>query len=84
MIFIQFGIQINEIVCIFQKYRAINDEIRRFYFGNGVINMDKSPQYIDLLSDMNFGYAIEKMAKLHAVKAKGKSFYVRLVFLKWQ
>lgn len=61
----------------------MNDEIRRFYFGNDVINMEKSIEYVNLLSDMNFVYAIDKMTKLHASKSKGKTFYARLVLPKY-
>lgn len=62
-----------------QEYRAVNKEIRQFYFGKDVINMGKSFEYVDMLSDINFGYAIDKTAKLHATKSKGKTFYARWV-----
>lgn len=56
----------------------MNDAIRQFYFGNDSINMNKSTEYIALLSDINFFYGIDKTAKLHASKSKGRTFYARL------
>lgn len=61
-----------------KEYRTLNDEIRQFYFGNDSINVNKSNEYIALLSDMNFFYGIDKTAKLHALKSKGRTFYARL------
>lgn len=61
----------------FQDYRQIAQEIRQFYFGNDAITAEKLPKYVDLSSDMNFGYFINKAAKTHATKMKGKTFYSR-------
>lgn len=66
----------------FQEYRAVNNEIRQFYFGNDVIDNSKSAEYVSLLSDVNMLYGIDKAAKLHAIKSKGKTYYARLVLRK--
>lgn len=48
--------------------------IRQFYFDNETTE-DQTINYVDLLSDVNFGYAIDKIVKLHASKSDGKTFY---------
>lgn len=65
---------------IIQKYCAILDEIRQFYFGNDAINVNKTAEFIALLSDMNYFYGIDKTVKLHASKSRSKTFYARFVF----
>lgn len=66
----------------FQEYRAVNKEIRQFYFGNHVIDRSKTVQYVKLLSDLNACYGIDKAVKWNASKSKGKTYYARLVFRK--
>lgn len=52
-------------------------EIRQFYFGNATIDENALKQYIDLLSDINFSYGIDKVAKQHAIQSSAKSYYYR-------
>lgn len=66
----------------FQEFRAINKEIRQFYFGNDTIDKSKTPEYVSLISDLNIIYGVDKAAKLHALKSKGETFYARLVLPK--
>lgn len=60
-----------------QEYQKIVKEIRDFYFGDAAIDETTLKQYIDLLSDMNFIYGIDKGAKRHAYKTDSKTYYLR-------
>ncbi|XP_031621135.1 uncharacterized protein LOC116339416 [Contarinia nasturtii] len=59
------------------QYREIANEVRKFYFGDAVINEQMMMEYINLLSDLNFVYPNYKAAKMHQKKSKGRAFYTR-------
>lgn len=65
------------ICCTKQEYRKITKEIRDSYFGDAAIDENSLKQYINLLSDINFGYGISKAAKRHATKSNSKTYYLR-------
>ncbi|XP_055306845.1 uncharacterized protein LOC129571106 [Sitodiplosis mosellana] len=52
--------------------RILTKKIREFYFDGSA---DALKQYVDLLSDINFGYEIDKTVKTHAAKSNGRTFY---------
>lgn len=51
------------------------DEIQNFYFQDHLKSDQVVKQYIELLSDVNFGYGIDKAVRASATKAKGKTYY---------
>lgn len=50
-------------------------EVRKFYFGDAVIDEKMSMQYIDLLSDLNFVYPNYRAMRMHAGMSKGKTYF---------
>lgn len=66
---------IGHFCCNFQRYQALDDQIRQFYFGNLPIDDTTRDNYLNLLSDMNFVYDCVKGAKIHSQKSRGKTFY---------
>ncbi|XP_055308325.1 esterase B1-like [Sitodiplosis mosellana] len=51
------------------------DEIRNFYFGDNVKSAQVVKKYVELLSDVNFGYGIYKAVRTFASKSTGKTYY---------
>lgn len=66
-----------------QEYKRIASEIREFYFKGAAIDEKTLIQYIDLLSDINFAYGIDKSARQHAEKTNQKTFYARYLLFPW-
>lgn len=60
-----------------QEYQKIGKDVRQFYFDDATIDRATLKQYIDLLSDVNFAYGIDKSARRHATKSASKTFYLR-------
>lgn len=60
-----------------QEFQQLSEQVRQFYFGNLPIDENSLEQYIDLLSDVNFIYGINKAAIQHANKTSSKTFYYR-------
>lgn len=52
-------------------------DIREYYFKNATIDEKSLKQYIEMLSDINFSYGIDKSAKMHAAEGKARTFYYR-------
>lgn len=52
------------------------NEIRRFYFKNET-NESAVDAYVDLGSDMNFAYFVEKIARIQAKISTGNTFFYR-------
>lgn len=50
-------------------------EIRKFYFGDAVINEQASMQYIELLSDLNFVYPNYRAMRIHSAMSNGKTYF---------
>lgn len=60
------------------EIRAIQDQIRQFYFKNADINQTTLHQYVDLFTDVNFSYGIQtKAIKEHSQKTSSKTYYYR-------
>lgn len=57
-----------------KEYRSLADEIREFY-SNKELKGSAIERYIQLSSDINFVYQINKAAKKQASKSTGKTFY---------
>ncbi|XP_055308597.1 esterase B1-like [Sitodiplosis mosellana] len=57
-----------------EEHHQLMSIIQKFYFGDGATE-NQTVNYVDLLSDTNFGYAIDKIVKLHASKSRGKTYY---------
>lgn len=53
------------------------DEVRSFYFGDNLQNNQSMAKYVELLSDVNFAYGIDKAVRTHAASSKGKTYYQR-------
>lgn len=51
------------------------EEVRNFYFGKYTQNDQKTKRYVELLSDVNFGYGTDKAVRINAAKSKGKTYY---------
>lgn len=62
---------------LLQKYQSLTSQIRHSYFGNDTIDEHALYEYIALFSDINFAHGVDKSAKFHASKSKGKTFYYR-------
>lgn len=60
-----------------QEYEKLAQEIRQFYFKDAAVDKSTLNQYVDLFSDINFVYAIDKSAKQHAEKSSAKTFYLQ-------
>lgn len=60
-----------------KEYKPIMRKIRTFYFGDAAIDKSTQKQYIDLWTDVNFVYGIDKSARQHAAKSNLKTFYSR-------
>lgn len=83
--FMEFTVLSNYVVLlafVFQistlkEYQQIMRKIRTFYFGDAAIDKSTQKQYIDLWTDVNFVYGIDKSAKQHAAKSNLKTFYSR-------
>lgn len=69
----------HSIVIRLQKYKKIEREIRKFYFKDAPVDQHTLKQYIDLLSDINFAYGIDKSARQHAAKSPSRTFYFRYI-----
>lgn len=70
-------VELKLFYCQSQEYLQIARKIREFYFKNVAINRQSVNEYMQLLSDLNFSYGIDKSARQHASKSKGKTFYYR-------
>lgn len=55
----------------------IASALRQNYFENATIDKNVVIPFLDLLSDLNFAYGINKAATRHAVKSSAKSYYFR-------
>lgn len=61
-----------------QENQQIAQRIREFYFKDAAIDEKTTlKQYIDMLTDLNFHYSIEKSARRHAVKSGSKAYYLQ-------
>ncbi|XP_055312466.1 acetylcholinesterase-like [Sitodiplosis mosellana] len=60
-----------------KEYQKLAKQIRQFYFGESPIDETTLVQYLNLFSDINFTYAIDKAAKRHANKTSSKVYYYR-------
>lgn len=54
-------------------------QIRHHYFGDAKIDEKTVPNYIEMLSDINFAYGIDKSAREHASKTTSDTFFYRFV-----
>ncbi|XP_055303123.1 carboxylic ester hydrolase-like [Sitodiplosis mosellana] len=59
------------------EYRRLVDEVRRFYFEDNLQNDQAMKKYVELLSDLNYGYGTDKAVRVHVAKSKGKTYYQR-------
>lgn len=75
---------IPKILLKFQEYKQIAQEIREFYFKDAAIDEKTLNQYIEMLSDINFAYGIDKAVKRHATKTNSKTYYLRWVVILMQ
>lgn len=57
------------------EYCDIMKDVRKHYFGNKSINRDTLAQFVQMLDDVFFVYAIDKSAKAQANRSTGKTFY---------
>lgn len=71
----KLSIQTNPIES--QQYKNLAKEIREFYFKDAAIDENTLKPYIDLLSDVNFAYGINKAVKRHAAKTNSKTYFIR-------
>lgn len=63
--------------CVFkQEHQSLAKEVRKFYFGDRVIDERTIPQIFDLMSDLNFIFGIAKSAKYLSKHSMGKTFYM--------
>lgn len=53
-------------IYILQCYERKLNQVHDHYFGNGTTEKDRKVQYVNLISDMNMVYPIDKAAKMHA------------------
>lgn len=49
-------------------------KIRKYYFENNAINGDTLPEYIDLISDIEFEYPIYRAVKEQTARSSGKTY----------
>lgn len=66
-------------------HRDLASEVRKFYFENNLKNDPAIKRYIELLSDANLDYGIDKSVRITAAKSKGKTYcgrYYLLLFFK--
>lgn len=57
-------------------------DIREFYFHDAPIDEKNLVRYMELLSDVNFAYGIDKSARQHAIKTNAKTYYYRYFDIK--
>lgn len=57
------------------EYNEMVTDIRKYYFGDKLINRDTLAQFVKLLTDVFFIYGIDKSAKIQAKRSTGKTFY---------
>lgn len=74
-IFIWIYCDIAKCCSNFQKYRALDAQVRQFYFGNLPIDNSTRANYIDLLSDISFVYDCVKTARIHSQKSLGRTYF---------
>lgn len=58
-------------------YKRLAKKIRQLYFKDAAIDENTLKEYIDLLSDVNFAYGINKAVQQHAMKTNSKAYYIR-------
>lgn len=69
-------VKIEDVIYISpQEHRSLIKEVRKFYFGDRVIDEKTIPQFFDLLGDFTFVWGIVKSAKALAAHSIGKTFY---------
>lgn len=60
---------------IFQGYRNLANEIRKFYFGNKILNVSLRYDYFKFTSDLNWVYVVDQSVRNVSNILKGKTYY---------
>lgn len=65
----------NAFIAILQGYRCLANEIRKFYFGDKVLNESLEYQYFKFTSDINWVYVVDESVRNVSKISKGKTYY---------
>lgn len=60
---------------IFQGYRSLANKIRKFYFGNKVLDINSEYDYFKFTSDINWVYPVDGSVRNVSKILKGKTYY---------
>lgn len=59
----------------FQGYRNLANEIRKFYFGNKILDISLEYDYFKFTSDLNWVYVVDQSVRNVSKILKGKTYY---------